>query len=72
MESEFSGECNRCLRSRRLNKPRTDQLGQIFYGDGAEVEDGFVKAAEIKLVAHLALDLLAQTVMRHASDEVGA
>ena len=35
------------------------------------VEDGFVIAAEIEIVAQLALDLLPQPVHRHPADEVG-
>ena len=36
------------------------------------IQNGFVETAEIKLIAEFALDLLAQAVVSHAADEVGA
>ena len=51
---------------------RTDEFGQIFHRDRTLVQDGFVVLGEIKFVAEGALHFLAQAVMGHAADKVGA
>jgi hypothetical protein len=51
---------------------RRNQLRQTLYRDGILAQHGFVKSTQIELVFPLTFDLLALTVMRHASDEVRA
>src|SRR5712692_2261827 len=52
----------------RLFQPLVNQFRRIFHWQRAVVEDGFVEAAQVKLVAQLALDLLAQPIERGAAN----
>src|SRR5579883_1686739 len=57
--------------SSRLFKAFADQLRQILDGERTVGQDGLVVAAQVELVAKLALEALPQAVERRPADEVG-
>src|SRR5262249_14284920 len=59
------------IRSTGLLQPFADQLGEVLHRQCAVGQQRFVVAAQVELLAHLALYLLPQSVERHPADEVG-
>src|SRR5439155_16175365 len=55
-----------------ISEPGTDQFGQIFDRDRAVIQQGFVIAAQVEAVAQLPFQLLAQPIVSHAPDKIGA
>ncbi len=56
--------------SPRQGQPRPRQLGEVLYRRRSLVEHRLVEAAEVEVVALLALHLLPQPVERRPADEV--
>src|SRR5262245_18947687 len=56
--------------SPRLLESFAHQLRQIFHRQRTVIQHGFMVAAELELVAQLSLDLLAETIERHAANKI--
>ena len=56
----------------RFREPTIDEFRKILHWHGTMIQDGFMEATKVELVAEFALDLLSQTVVGHAADKVGA